>query len=65
MTADFPCCSKFDLINIFYSELVHLLLQISLKTLKVLRTADFAPLVVFIAPTNTAAKVLNLHKQTI
>lgn len=31
-----------------------------MQTLKVLRTADFAPLVVFIAPTDTAAKVRNL-----
>lgn len=31
-----------------------------MQTLKVLRTADFAPLMVFIAPTNAAAEVLNL-----
>lgn len=38
--------------------LTYLFFSISLnQTLKVLRTADFAPLVVFIAPTNTAAQV--------
>ncbi|XP_054610810.1 55 kDa erythrocyte membrane protein isoform X2 [Dunckerocampus dactyliophorus] len=33
------------------------LLDVEPQTLKVLRTADFAPLVVFIAPTNTAPQV--------
>lgn len=37
------------------------LLDVEPQTLKVLRTADFAPLVVFIAPTNTAAKTENLQ----
>uniref|UniRef100_A0A8C4I6C0 55 kDa erythrocyte membrane protein n=1 Tax=Dicentrarchus labrax TaxID=13489 RepID=A0A8C4I6C0_DICLA len=37
------------------------LLDIEPQTLKVLRTADFAPLVVFIAPTNTAAQTENLQ----
>lgn len=36
------------------------LLDVEPQTLKVLRTADFAPLVVFIAPTNTAAQTENL-----
>ncbi|XP_068600177.1 55 kDa erythrocyte membrane protein [Brachionichthys hirsutus] len=36
-------------------------LDIEPQTLKVLRTADFAPLVVFIAPTNTAAQTENLQ----
>lgn len=31
-----------------------------MQTMKVLRTADFAPLMVFIAPTDTAAQVLTL-----
>lgn len=35
--------------------------KISMQTLKVLRTADFAPLVVFIAPTNTAPQVLYFY----
>uniref|UniRef100_A0A671TTE1 55 kDa erythrocyte membrane protein n=1 Tax=Sparus aurata TaxID=8175 RepID=A0A671TTE1_SPAAU len=37
------------------------LLDVEPQTLKVLRTADFAPLVVFIAPTNTAAQTENLQ----
>ncbi|TNN86845.1 erythrocyte membrane protein [Liparis tanakae] len=37
------------------------LLDIEPQTLKVLRTADSAPLVVFIAPTNTAAQTENLQ----
>uniref|UniRef100_A0A4W6F5A7 55 kDa erythrocyte membrane protein n=1 Tax=Lates calcarifer TaxID=8187 RepID=A0A4W6F5A7_LATCA len=37
------------------------LLDIEPQTLKVLRTADFAPLVVFIAPTNTAPQTENLQ----
>ncbi|KAK5859035.1 hypothetical protein PBY51_003130 [Eleginops maclovinus] len=36
------------------------LLDVEPQTLKVLRTADFAPLVVFIAPTNTSAQTENL-----
>lgn len=36
-----------------------------MQTLKVLRTADFAPLVVFIAPTNTAPQVLYLYLSTL
>ncbi|XP_029924617.1 55 kDa erythrocyte membrane protein isoform X1 [Myripristis murdjan] len=37
------------------------LLDIEPQTLKLLRTADFAPLVVFIAPTNTAAQTESLQ----
>uniref|UniRef100_A0AAQ5XMZ6 55 kDa erythrocyte membrane protein n=1 Tax=Amphiprion ocellaris TaxID=80972 RepID=A0AAQ5XMZ6_AMPOC len=37
------------------------LLDIEPQTLKLLRTADFAPLVVFIAPTNTAPQTENLQ----
>ncbi|XP_054610812.1 55 kDa erythrocyte membrane protein isoform X4 [Dunckerocampus dactyliophorus] len=37
------------------------LLDVEPQTLKVLRTADFAPLVVFIAPTNTAPQTENLR----
>uniref|UniRef100_A0A3P8VV55 55 kDa erythrocyte membrane protein n=1 Tax=Cynoglossus semilaevis TaxID=244447 RepID=A0A3P8VV55_CYNSE len=36
-------------------------LDVEPQTLKVLRTADFAPLVVFVAPTNTASQTENLQ----
>lgn len=56
-----------DLKNIFVQAVsvqqIHLvfILPILTQTLKVLRTADFAPLVVFIAPTTTAPQVHYLY----
>lgn len=59
-----------DCIVFFYIYITKYLSSLSffnvlMQTLKVLRTADFAPLVVFIAPTNTAAQVLNCYLNTL
>ncbi|XP_061818030.1 55 kDa erythrocyte membrane protein isoform X2 [Nerophis lumbriciformis] len=53
--------TKIETIHTIYEQGKIALLDIEPQTLKVLRTADFAPLVVFIAPTNTATQTENLQ----
>ncbi|XP_061753837.1 55 kDa erythrocyte membrane protein isoform X2 [Nerophis ophidion] len=53
--------TKIETIHKIYEEEKIALLDIEPQTLKVLRTADFSPLVVFIAPTNTASQTENLQ----
>ncbi|KAM4726227.1 LOW QUALITY PROTEIN: 55 kDa erythrocyte membrane protein [Anableps anableps] len=48
--------TKFETIHKIHDQGKIAVLDIEPQTLKLVRTADFAPLVVFIAPTNTAAQ---------
>uniref|UniRef100_A0A3P9MZ47 55 kDa erythrocyte membrane protein n=1 Tax=Poecilia reticulata TaxID=8081 RepID=A0A3P9MZ47_POERE len=48
--------TKFETIHKIHDQGKVAVLDIEPQTLKLVRTADFAPLVVFIAPTNTAAQ---------
>ncbi|XP_019714350.1 55 kDa erythrocyte membrane protein isoform X2 [Hippocampus comes] len=52
--------TKIDTIQKIHEQGKIALLDVEPQTLKVLRTADFAPLMVFIAPTNTATQTENL-----
>uniref|UniRef100_A0AAX7U4T5 55 kDa erythrocyte membrane protein n=1 Tax=Astatotilapia calliptera TaxID=8154 RepID=A0AAX7U4T5_ASTCA len=53
--------TKIETIQKIHTQGKIALLDIEPQTLKLLRTADFAPLVVFIAPTNTAPQTENLQ----
>ncbi|KAA8587189.1 hypothetical protein FQN60_001025 [Etheostoma spectabile] len=53
--------TKIETIQKIHEQEKIALLDVEPQTLKVLRTADFAPLVVFIAPTNTAAQTESLQ----
>uniref|UniRef100_A0A3B3TYG5 55 kDa erythrocyte membrane protein n=1 Tax=Poecilia latipinna TaxID=48699 RepID=A0A3B3TYG5_9TELE len=53
--------TKFETIHKIHDQGKVAVLDIEPQTLKLVRTADFAPLVVFIAPTNTAAQTENLQ----
>ncbi|XP_061596028.1 55 kDa erythrocyte membrane protein isoform X1 [Cololabis saira] len=49
--------TKFDTIQKIHEQGIVSVLDVEPQTLKLVRTADFAPLVVFIAPTNSAPQV--------
>uniref|UniRef100_A0A3Q2NYE3 55 kDa erythrocyte membrane protein n=1 Tax=Fundulus heteroclitus TaxID=8078 RepID=A0A3Q2NYE3_FUNHE len=53
--------TKFETIHKIHEQGKVAVLDIEPQTLKLVRTADFAPLVVFIAPTNTATQTENLQ----
>ncbi|KAM3868668.1 55 kDa erythrocyte membrane protein [Diretmus argenteus] len=53
--------TKIETIQTIHEQGKIALLDVEPQTLKLLRTADFAPLVVFIAPTNTASQTESLQ----